>query len=79
VKPGVKEHAAVAGREDKAVAVEPARLLRVQVEGVAEEDGADLGAAERQAEVAGLQAWTASIARPRASFEAFSRMRSEGA
>ena len=53
MQPGVEEHRAVAGGEDEAVAVEPARLVGIVDERVAVEDGADFGAAERQAEVAG--------------------------
>mmetsp|Transcript_3135 Transcript_3135/g.3682 ORF Transcript_3135/g.3682 Transcript_3135/m.3682 type:complete len:669 (-) Transcript_3135:198-2204(-) len=52
VKPGVEEHGAVAGREHEAVAVDPRRVIRVVGELLAEEDGANLGAAERQAHVA---------------------------
>jgi hypothetical protein len=54
VQPGVKEHAAVARRQDEAVAVGPARALRVDRKGVAEEDRADLGASQREPQVAGL-------------------------
>ena len=53
VEPRVKKHAAVAGGEDEAVTVEPARALGVVDEGVAEKDGADLGGAERETEVTG--------------------------
>ena len=35
VQPGVKKHAAVAGREDEVIAADPARLVRVVLEGVA--------------------------------------------
>src|SRR5438477_1149986 len=48
VQPGVKEHAAVPAREDEDVAIDPARLLRVVFQPVAEEDRSDLRAAERQ-------------------------------
>ena len=41
------------GGEDEAVAIEPARLFGIEAQDVAEEDGPDLGAAERQAEMAG--------------------------
>ena len=54
VQPRVEEHAAVARREDEAVAVEPARFVRIVLEGVAVKHGADFRAAERQAEVAGV-------------------------
>ena len=53
VQPAVKEHAAVARGENEAVAVEPARFVRVVHERVPVEHGADLGGAEGQAEVAG--------------------------
>ena len=39
------------GREDKAITVQPAGTLRVMHERVAIKDSADLGGAERQAEV----------------------------
>ena len=42
----------MAGGEDEAVAVDPARAVRIDGERVAEEDGADFGTAERKAEVA---------------------------
>lgn len=41
-------------REDETVAVQPARLIGMIMEGVAEENGADLRATERQAEMPGL-------------------------
>ncbi len=44
----------MAGGEHEAVAVQPARVGRIVAERVAVEHGADLGAAERQAEVAAL-------------------------
>merc|ERR1719487_2561418 len=53
VEPRVEEHRAVARREDEAVAVDPRRVGRVVRHLLAEEDGANLGAAERQAHVAG--------------------------
>jgi hypothetical protein len=53
VQPGIEEHAAVAGREDEAVPVDPARAVRIVDQRVAVKDGADLGAAERQAQMAG--------------------------
>ncbi|CAH0365717.1 unnamed protein product, partial [Pelagomonas calceolata] len=54
VEPRVEEHAAVARAEDEAVAVDPGRVVGVEGHGLAEEDRAHLGGAERQAEVAGL-------------------------
>lgn len=53
VQPAVEKHRAVAAGEDRAVAVDPARTLRIMRQSVPEEHGADLGAAEREAEVAG--------------------------
>ena len=54
VEPRVEEHRAVTGGEDEAVAVDPGRVVGVEGHGLAEEDRAHLGGAERQAEVAGL-------------------------
>ena len=54
VEPRVEEHRAVARAEDEAVAVDPGRVVGVEGHGLAEEDRAHLGGAERQAEVAGL-------------------------
>ena len=44
----------MARAQDEAVAVEPLRFRWVKLERVAEEDGPDFGAAERQTEVAGI-------------------------
>ena len=54
MQPAVEEHRAVAGGENEAVAVEPLRGIRVVAHGLAEQHGTDFGAAERQAEVAGV-------------------------
>ena len=54
VEPAVEEHAAVAGGEDKAVAVQPARLGGVERHGSPEQRGANVGGSERKAEVAGF-------------------------
>ena len=54
VQPAVEEHRAMTGGEDEAIAIQPLGVRRVVPERVAEEHGADLGAAERQAEVAAL-------------------------
>ena len=54
VQPAVEEHRAVACGKDEAVAVEPAGGVRVEIHAFAEKDGTDFGAAERQAEVAGI-------------------------
>ena len=53
VEPAVEEHRTVPGGEDEAVAVEPTGLVRIVHQGMAVEDGADLGGTERQAKVAG--------------------------
>ena len=53
VQPAVKEHGAVAGGENEAVTVEPAGLRGADVEQIAEQDGPDFGAPQRQAQVAG--------------------------
>jgi hypothetical protein len=54
MEPAVDEHAAVAGGEDKTVAIQPAGGIGVVDKGVAIENGADLGAAKRKAEMAGI-------------------------
>ena len=54
VQPAVDEHRTVPGREDEAVAVDPGWRGGVVPEEVAVEDGADLGGAEGQAQVAGM-------------------------
>src|SRR5581483_6250950 len=54
VQPAIEKHRTVAGGEDEAVAVDPARILRIMHEGVAVKDGADLGATQGQAKVAGI-------------------------
>jgi len=54
VEPRVNEHGAMAGGEDEAIAVEPTRSARAVGECAAVEGGADLGGAEREAEVAGV-------------------------
>jgi hypothetical protein len=53
MEPGVKEHRAVAGREDKAVAVGPAGFVGVVRQQVAVKHGTNFSAAQGQAEVAG--------------------------
>ena len=54
VEPGVKEHAAVAGGEDEAVSVDPARIGRIDLQGLTEKDGTDVGRTEGEAEVTGF-------------------------
>ena len=54
VQPRVEEHRAMAGREDEPIAVEPLGVRRGMPERVPEEHGANLGAAQGQAEVAAL-------------------------
>ena len=53
VQPAVQEHRAVAGGEHEAVAVEPAGLGGIVREGVAVKGRADLGRAEREAQMPG--------------------------
>jgi hypothetical protein len=48
VQPCVKKHAAVPARQDEDVAIDPARLIRVVCQRIAEKDRADLRAAKRQ-------------------------------
>ena len=55
VEPGVKEHAAVSGRQNEIIAPDPARLFGIMLERIAVKDGAHLGASQRQAEVARLR------------------------
>ena len=55
VKPGVKEHAAVAGGENEIIAPNPARFVRIMFERVTVKDRAHLRASERQAEMARLR------------------------
>ena len=54
MEPAVEEHAAVAGGENKAVAVEPARLGRIVTQGRAEKHRADFRASQGQTQVTGL-------------------------
>ncbi len=54
MQPAVEKHGAVAGRENKPVAVQPAWRVRVVIESFAEKNGTDFGAAERKSEVAGV-------------------------
>ena len=53
VQPAVEEHRTVARGEDEAVAIQPARLIRIVHERMAVEHRADLSTAQRQAKVAG--------------------------
>ena len=54
MQPTVEEHAPVAGRENKAVAIQPARLGGVEGHCRSEERGSDVGGSKREAEVAGF-------------------------
>ena len=55
VEPAVNEHGTVTAGEHEAVAVEPLGFRRIVAEAAsAEENGADLGTSEREAEVAGV-------------------------
>ena len=55
MQPGIKEHAAVAGGENKVIAPDPARLFRIVFERVTVEDRAHLRAAQRKTEVTGFR------------------------
>ena len=46
VKPAVEEHTAVTGREDEAVAVQPARFIGMETHGAAIKNGTNIGGAE---------------------------------
>jgi hypothetical protein len=50
--PAIKEHRAMPGAEDEAVAIEPFRLGRKMIQRVAVEDGADFRTAQRQPQMA---------------------------
>jgi hypothetical protein len=52
VQPAVKEHAAVAGGKDEAVAVEPLGFVGVVAQGMTVEHGANFRGAEGQTQVA---------------------------
>ena len=54
VQPAIEEHAAVTCRENKTIAVQPARLFGIVAESRSEKDRSDFGAAQRQAKVAGF-------------------------
>ena len=54
MEPAVEEHAAVAGGEHEAVAVQPARLGGMERHGGPEQRGANVGGSEWKAEVAGF-------------------------
>jgi hypothetical protein len=54
MQPAVEEHTAVASGENEAVAVQPAGLVGIETQSAAEEDGPDVGGAEREAEMAGF-------------------------
>ena len=53
MQPRIKEHRAVAGRENEAVAIEPAGLIGIVLESLAVKHGTDLGAAEGKTEMTG--------------------------
>src|ERR1700682_1756038 len=55
VEPGVKEHAAVPGRENEIIAADPTRLIGVMFKGVTVKDRAHLRATERKSEMSGLR------------------------
>ena len=55
MQPRIKEHRAVTGAENEAVAVEPTRIGGVDLQDGAEQRGTDFGAAQRQTEMAGVR------------------------
>ena len=55
VEQGIKQHRAVAGRQDEAVAVGPVRIFRIVFQEAREQHGGDVGAAHRQAGMAGFR------------------------
>src|SRR6266446_9910642 len=55
VEPGVKEHAAVPGRENKIIATDPTRLIGIMFKRVTVKDRAHLRATERKSEMPGLR------------------------
>ena len=69
VQPRVKEHAAVAGREDEVIAIDPARFVRIVFQGVGVEHRAHFGATERKTKMTrfrslhGVHAQTACLVR----------------
>ena len=69
VQPRVKEHAAVSGREDEDIAIDPARLVRIVFQRVPKEDCAHFRAAKRQPKMPrlrglhGIHAQTARLSR----------------
>ena len=66
VQPGVKEHAAVAGGEHEAIAIDPTRLVRIISQRMTKKHRADFRATERKPEMPGLETCTASMHNPRA-------------
>jgi hypothetical protein len=54
VQPGIQEHRTMTGRQHEAIAVQPLRVVRAVAQRIAEQHRADLGAAQRQAEVPAL-------------------------
>ena len=55
MQPGVKEHAAVPGRENEIIAADPARLVGIVFERVTVKDRAHFRATQRQPEMPGLR------------------------
>ena len=53
VEPRIDEHGTVTGAQNEAVAVEPAAVGRVALEGFTKEDSPDFGSTEREPEVTG--------------------------
>src|ERR1700704_5884736 len=67
VEPGVKEHAAVPGRENEIIAADPTRLIGVMFKRVTVKHRAHLRATERKSEMSGLRSLHCVHAKP-ASF-----------
>src|SRR6266404_2732222 len=64
VEPGVKEHAAVSGRENEIIATDPTRLIGVMFKRVPIKHRAHLRATERKSEMPGLRSLHCVHAKP---------------
>ncbi len=76
IQPGVKEHAAVACRQNEIVAIDPARFVRIVLERIAVEHRSHFGTTQRKPKVTGFRslhgvhAQTACfVRRPRENFD----------
>ena len=52
MQPGIDKHAAVTRREDEAVTVDPAGGGGIDLEGLTEKHGTDIGGSERESQMA---------------------------